>query len=245
MSIVGHNLGKITQVFPPKLVSTILRALKRQLRMDGVLSALEVSTTGPVPEEPLFEEFEGGPDPMEFELEGEFWDDVNGGWLDPTLVRAARDEEVQWMETRKVFEIEKADVCWRETGRKPVTLKWVDTDKGDWRRPRYRSRLVAREIRRGKQRALPDAMLFSAMPPLEAMKGLCSLLVTRQRSEVRRKPLKIGIWDVSRAHLYGVAQRNIFTEVPEELAKARGLVGGDHCARLLRSLYGTQNASNL
>ena len=142
------------------------------------------------------------------------------------------------MQTREVFEIVKADVCWQTTGKAPMTLRWVDTNKGDKQHPRYRSRLVAREIRRGKTRVLQDAQLFSAMPPLEAMKALCSLMMTRQVSK-QKKPPKVGFCDVSRAHLYGITQRGLFVDLPDELKQA------GTCGRLLRSLYGTQDASNI
>ena len=179
-----------------------------------------------------------GEEEFNFELTCDFWDDVNGGWLVQDGVKEARREEIEWMQQRKVFEIVKADVCWKETGKAPMSLRWVGTKKGDSQRPRYRSGLVAREIRRGPVRVLPDAQLFSAMPPLEAMKGLASLVVARQKSS-RGSLLKLGLWDVSRAHLYGVTQRVVYTELPEELAKPW------YCARLLRSLYGAQDASNI
>ena len=85
---------------------------------------------------------------------------------------------------------------------------------------------------------LPDAQLFSAMPPLEGMKALCSLCVTRRVSR-RGHQLKIGLFDVSRAHLYGLAQRELYTELPEELARE------GFCAKVLRSLYGTQDVSHV
>ena len=41
--------------------------------------------------------------------------------------------------------------CLEKTGRKPIGAKWVDVNKGDERRPEYRSRLVAKEIKKDKQ----------------------------------------------------------------------------------------------
>ena len=78
--------------------------------------------------------------------------------------------------------------------------------------------------------------LFSSTPPLEAVKLLCSLMVTLGRSP-RGLPLKLGFWDVSRAHLYGEAQRDLFIRLPAE--------DGGGCARLLRSMYGTQDAASV
>ena len=71
----------------------------------------------------------------------------------------------------------------RDAGKKPLDLIWVDTDKSvDTTRKKIRSRLCAREYktkRQGKiQRALPVCQLFSAMPPLEVVKVLVSIMMS-------------------------------------------------------------------
>eukprot|EP00975_Prorocentrum_lima_P003347 736368-Prorocentrum_lima.AAC.1 len=49
----------------------------------------------------------------------------------------------------------------------------------------------------------------------------------------------MGVWDVSRAHFYGTCQREIYANLPEELAR-------DGCiARLRKTMYGTQDASQI
>ena len=52
---------------------------------------------------------------------------------------------------------------------KAVSLRWIDTDKGDADRPNCRSRLVVREIKKATKKSyvLSAAELFSGMPPLE------------------------------------------------------------------------------
>ncbi len=60
--------------------------------------------------------------------------------------------------------------CWKETGKAPIGVKWVDTNKGDKERPEFRCRLVAKEIKKDKREDL-----FAATPPLEAKKMLFSL----------------------------------------------------------------------
>ena len=105
---------------------------------DGCLSQLHSLVAGPVPIEPM-EEWHLDPD--------QYWDDVNGGWLKPDLVRAARAEELEWVKKQGVYEITDESICWNETGQAPITLKWVDTNKGDDEHPKYRSRLVVREIK--------------------------------------------------------------------------------------------------
>eukprot|EP00959_Pyramimonas_sp_CCMP1952_P041432 866482-Pyramimonas_sp.AAC.1 len=62
---------------------------------------------------------------------------------------------------------------------------WLDTIKGDNERPNCQSRIVVRGKRgRGDEgRKLPAALLFSAMPPLEAVKMLGGLMVQNRSSD--------------------------------------------------------------
>lgn len=223
------GLAKAAQVYPPKLVAAVLKALKRQLIEDGELNALDSFASGPYPEHPLIEEGEWNT----------FFDDVNGTWLNTTLVKEARKEEIKWVHDMHIYDkVPRAQML--ADGMKPVSLRWIDTNKGDDDRPNYRSRLVAREIKAKKKphEQIPASQLFSAMPPLEAVKFLCSLMMSKRTSS-RGKPLKLGFWDISRAHFYGNAVRKIYIELPEEDAED-GMVG-----ILRRSMYGTQDASNI
>ena len=59
------------------------------------------------------------------------WDDVNEGWELPVeKVRAARSEEVSYIEGRGIWTVRPTSECCEKTGRKPVSMRWVDTDKG-------------------------------------------------------------------------------------------------------------------
>ena len=60
--------------------------------------------------------------------------------------------------------------CWDKTGRPPVTVRWVETNKGDDVNPNIRSRLVARQIRPAGQEAV-----FAPTPPLEALRMVISM----------------------------------------------------------------------
>ena len=104
-------------------------------------------------------------------------------------------------------------MCYQETGKGPIGLKWVDRNKGDLKCPNFRSRLVVREIRKASE-PLPEHESFSAMPPLEALKALCSLLVSREKSRFGRD-LKLKILDISRAHFYGASRRRVFCNLPD------------------------------
>ena len=71
-------------------------------------------------------------------------DDVSGERLDLAGVRAARKEEIAYLKSMKVYE--KCDVseAWDKTGKGPIAVRWIDTNKTDAANPLYRSRLVAK-----------------------------------------------------------------------------------------------------
>ncbi|CAK0864353.1 unnamed protein product, partial [Prorocentrum cordatum] len=232
ITLVG-GIARFAKVYPPKLVEAVLEELKDTLNDVGELSTAQVQQSGPVP-------VDAAVPPGDWTS---YWDDVNGGYLEAGLVAQARAVEREWVKKQELIEIVPRSQAFAETGRPPIPLKWVDTNKGDAERPNYRSRLVVKEIKAKKR---PDEQLeasevFSAMPPLEAMRSLVSLMVTWTRG---RKPgnFNIGFFDISRAHFYGKAQRRIFVELEEESRKE---YGEDKCGLLLKSWYGTQDASKI
>ena len=87
---------------------------------------------------------------------------VNDGYLPEDLVLAARREEIDWVQSEGVYEIVPLQFGWTQT------CLWTPTRKI------IRSRLCAREYKTRKQgkiqRTLPASQLFSAMPPLEAVR---------------------------------------------------------------------------
>ena len=59
-------------------------------------------------------------------------------------------------------------------GRPPISVRWVETNKGDDQTPNIRSRLVAREIRTAGQDAI-----FAPTPPLESLRMILSMATTK------------------------------------------------------------------
>ena len=85
-----------------------------------------------------------------------------------------------------------------------MDLIWVDTDKSVDPAREYKTK------RQGKiQRALPASQLFSAMPPLEAVKMLVSSMMSINFSNLGN-PLKSRHYDINRAHFQGTP-RDSFT----------------------------------
>ena len=79
---------------------------------------------------------------MEWVEEESTWDAVKGGYLDPEEVRKARAEELDWARKSDMYDVVPRTEAFEVTGKRPVDLKWVDTNKGDPQNPVYRSRLV-------------------------------------------------------------------------------------------------------
>ena len=99
--------------------------------------------------------------------------------------------------------------------------------------------IKARERMAGR---LPAASLFLATPPVESFFLLMSVWMSVKLSKTD-KPLKLGLWDISRAHFTEKAEREIYIKIPEEDHMdddAEPMVG-----LLQRSMYGTQDASNI
>ena len=76
--------------------------------------------------------------------------------------------------------------------------------------PRHRSRLVCTEVRhKGVEQ------VFSAAPPVEALRALISISRQEDVPQVA-DPLLISIADVSKAHFNADAVRNVYVRLPEE-----------------------------
>ena len=104
----------------------------------------------------------------------EFWDDVND-WqpLNWETAVHARKLEMEFFKKMGVHKKVPRDVA-KMMGCEVITTKRADTNKGDTSRPNCRSRLVGREVKHDKR-----LDLFSATPPLETLKFLCSMCSVR------------------------------------------------------------------
>ena len=103
-----------------------------------------------------------------------YWDDAKGGWLDPKLVSSARETDMRYIRNMQIYYKVDGREAYEVTGKPPIRVRWVDTNKGSKEEPNIRCRLVAMEFRRGHR---PE--LFSATPPLEAVGMLVADLASR------------------------------------------------------------------
>ena len=93
---------------------------------------------------------------------------------------------------------------------------------------KVRARLVVREIKKAKSE-------YEKLEPSDV--SLVSHVMT-ERVDKRGRILVLAVFDVSRAHFYGVCERDVYVEPPAELHRP-GLV-----AKLNKTMYGTQDSSN-
>ena len=226
------------QVYTPQLCRAIVDGVADQLREDATQWEQQISSL-------ILEDSVQGVDLDILECEEapetsiSASDDISGESLDPERVQRARQEEMQYLWDRKVYEYGSIRECKEALGRGPLGLKWIDTvkaAKGPGEDRRYRSRLVATEVR---QRGTDP--VFSATPPLEALRALLAL-AAQENPEQSANPLRISIADVSRAHFYAEAKRDTWVRLPPEDPRHGE---SDVCGKLLRTWYGTLDAAML
>ncbi len=90
--------------------------------------------------------------------ESDFIDDISSAALEKDLAIRARMTEMSFFKKLGVYTKEP-----RQIWMKVITTRWIDTNKGDRDHPDYRSRMVGREINRGKRDDL-----VAATPPLQS-----------------------------------------------------------------------------
>ena len=165
------------------------------------------------------------------------WDDVRGGMMNVGDVRKARCEEIEYMKSRGIWREVDVEECWKRTGKAPIGVRWVDTNKGSEERPEVRSRLVARDFRTKAKRE--EEALFAATPPIEAGRMVLSKAATWKRNGNGKRGLrKIIFIDAKKAHLNPECHEEVYVELPEEAGARAG-----KCGKLLRWLYGCRRAA--
>ncbi|CAK0818994.1 unnamed protein product [Prorocentrum cordatum] len=203
--LVGGR-SKAAERYPIPLVKAILSGMREQLETGRGLHAFEV---GVAIEEP--EAIEAAT-PEELE---EFFDGISGARLDPKMVRAARADEMAYMERLGVFWRVPTSECHEAAGARPLPSGWVDTNTGDQRWP-------------------DAAQTFAAAPPLEGLRLLLSLAMSWLASEGKI----LMFLGISRARLHSELLRRVYLKAPAEDEKC----GEDECWLLLNAMCGLRGA---
>ena len=100
---------------------------------------------------------------------GKYIDDMSKQVLKDSLVQEARAKELLYFNSKGVWRKRPRSEAFQKTGRPPITVRWVDINKGDELNPKYRSRLVARQL---KATDKSNATYFAPTPPLESLRSI-------------------------------------------------------------------------
>ena len=255
------RVAREAAVYPFQLCRALLEGCRNQLRKDGKLhdgmhgiqglfEENPVRSLQPVYLDALTGEELKGEEAIAaekvFNLKGQagvFHDSVTGQPLEPMLVKAARKFEMEYFEAKEVWERRPRSEALARTGKSPITVRWIDTSKGDDESPNYRSRLVAREIRRRGGNPI-----FAPTTPLESLRAVISLAATDvegQPKHVRehnsQHRTQLSFIDISRAYFCAATDPDdpTYVELPMEDPEHGIMVG-----RLLKHMYGTRKAAD-
>ena len=154
--------AKAAAIYPFALCRAILTGFRDQMLADGRLEPGAVGLNCVMLDRPEQEVesfyIAGGDSPHVLKLKvvdnERFIDDLTGQPLDPALCRLARKKEMDFVREKGLWVKRSVKECWEKTRGPPVTVRWVETNKGDDVTPNIRSRLVARQIRPAGQEAV-------------------------------------------------------------------------------------------
>jgi len=227
--------------YPRSLCKAILRGIRDQMREDSLLKDGCFGVQAPDEDAEVQKNTRG---PAQG-YSGQYRDDLTGQILKDALVKEARAKELEFFYTKNVWlKIPKREAQSRG-GRQPISVRWVDVNKGDDINQKYRSRLVARQM---KARDLSGQSYFAPAPPLEALRTVISLAMTRVGSHQpdwdpnSATRTQISLVDVKRAYFNAKVDPHeppTFVQLPPEDPDATNM-----CARLLRHMYGTRLAAD-
>ena len=123
-------------------------------------------------------------------------------------------------------------------------MRWVDVNKGDELNPKYRSRLVARQL---KATDKSNATYFAPTPPLESLRSILMMAASNIgnwrtcREKACEDRTQILILDIARAYFNAKIDegQHTYVALPPEDPDS-----GVLSAELLRHMYGTRAAAN-
>jgi hypothetical protein len=233
--------ARAAQVYPQGLCRAVLRGVRDQMREDRIIKdgcyGLQVPDDDAAVEKHLRGPAQG--------CSGRFRDDLTGQVLKDSLVIEARRKELEYFNSKHVWiKVPKAGAR-NSGGRSPISVRWVDVNKGDDMCPNYRSRLVARQLKAADK---SGQSYFAPAPPLEALRTVISLTMTRVGDHrpdwdpVSPTRTQISLIDIKRAYFNAKidpTDPDTFVQLPPEDEDSTTMV-----AKLLRHMYGTRMAAD-
>ena len=170
-------LAKDAARYPRGLCRAILQGVTQQLKRDEILKDGCCGLQAPDDEA----EIKRNVMSPERGYSGKYRDDLTGQLLKDELVVQARAAELLYFHTKGVWIKVPKGRAKQDTGRQPISVRWVDVNKGDEQNPNYRSRLVARQLKATDQ---SGDSYFAPAPPLGALRAVLSLAMTRTGTHV-------------------------------------------------------------
>jgi hypothetical protein len=227
-------------IYSDDLCRSIIHGMKMQMRDDGLLHRGCFGLQAHDDEK----EREDSMKRLENGYSGAYHDDLTGQVLNDELVKEARAKEIAYFVAKGVWRRVPRATAYQRTGRPPITVRWVDVNKGDDKNPKYRSRLVARQL---KATDKSGQSFFAPAPPLEALRTVLSLSQTKigdwqpDWDPLSTNRTQISTIDVSRAYFNAKVDDDhpAFVEFPAEVTDAQGM-----CGQLLKHMYGTRMAAD-
>ena len=213
---------------------TILRGMTDEMKARGIMRNGEVGLNA-VTDDLEVEASMHGPEQGH---SGRYRDDITGQVLKDSLVKEARQKELKYFCGKGVWTKKLKNEARAKTGKNAISVRWVD--KGDDMNPRYRSRLVARQL---KAHNKSRESFFAPTPPLEALRTVLSFAASSigawrpcyDPSSNRR--MQVSFVDISRAYFNAEIDKdsNTYVQLPEEDEDH-----DEYCVKLLRHMYGTR-----
>jgi len=166
---------------------------------------------------------------------GQFWDEITHRKLNNEELIKARLAELAQVYKHKVYIKVPVEECIKETWKNPISVRWLDINRGDDDNLEYRTRLVAQELKRDKREYLSVATQLLAAKRLFFSKAVTEGIGYEPGK--LEEGMKIDFIDISRAFFQADAVRKVYVQLPPE----------DHqegmCGRLGKSVYGTRDAA--
>ncbi len=185
--------------YPKDLRRAVLKGIRDQMKSDGLLKrgcyGVQVAD-----DEAEIERDMRGPSQG---YSGAYRDDLTGQVLRDDLVKAARAVELAYFHSKKVWTKVPKSRARASSGRAPISVRWVDVNKGDDIHPNYRSRLVARQL---KATDTSGKSYFAPAPPLEALRTVISMAMTKAGKHqpdwnpASKTRVQISLVDIKRAY---------------------------------------------
>ena len=233
--------ARASAIYPKGLCKAILKGIRDQLKADDLIKSGCFGVQAPDDDAEVERQMRG---PAQG-YSGKYRDDLTGQVLKDELVEKARAVELAYFHSKSVWvKVPKQDAR-RTSGKTPISVRWVDVNKGDDLNPNYRSRLVARQI---KALDRSGDSFFAPAPPLEALRTVLSLAMTKvgphcpDWDPASPNRTQISLIDIKRAYFNAKIDARdppTYVQLPREDPDSDDMVG-----KLMRHMYGTRMAAD-